>query len=546
MNTGNKGRFSERIKKIIYNKGRKKSFTYNKVLIKKVLLFPLLLIGNNFFPKKTIDGNIYINKDKKVANSKRNIDYNQLRNDLYNDYVSYKKVNIQLNKRINTNSSSNKKQSSNEASLILVSNNKNNTLKKDNNKNKNNIFSSTLFIADSILNISNNTKREGISKKKIFSDINSNEYSILENQFQNNKNSKNNIDLNSKIIADISKYLIKSVNNLDTIESDLYVLSKFDGNTESLDKCREYIAKLHALQNKLYKIRQQFNILKENINFDDILEIDDKVLLDELIEFRDAVNNDVAMQTTDNYKLLNEYKYLYFKIDRVVTDINALEKEVSDRKQRLENANINFSEYEKRVYSYDIIIDETIRNLDRQNEIFAKIADKVSNIDVTKKVQYAYDGFMSVLFNGVKLLGLYMLSPFKKSIPGIAAATVATKITMNNLLNTMHVKKKTRFIYSATDYSFTLSNAINNLSNLDDLINSTLSDIGNVKREFISKFSSYSNDLFKYNNVLKKLNKMEQNMVNNQVKVRVLAEKMRNKKRINDETLVKVRKMNNN
>ena len=50
----------------------------------------------------------------------------------------------------------------------------------------------------------------------------------------------------------------------------------------------------------------------------------------------------------------------------------------------------------------------------------------------------------------------------------------------------------------------------------------------------------------KYEVVALNRTKEKAEMINNRIKVRLMADKMRDKKRINEETLVKVRKLNNN
>ncbi len=547
MNTGNRGRFSERIKKIVNTKRKnKQDFQDKKNAVRRILLFPLMLLDKELYAKRT--GILTDNKVTKYTEVKNNVSLNI--NKFFRNNNIKREININDVRIINKdNIKSNKKNQAilpdkNVYTNLVDRKNSIDTSKSVESKRNKNTISKNILNVGFVLNKDTKVKKDLPNNeiKKVFLDNNK----VNNFAFKSKMKKEKNTDLNSKIVSDISKYLIKSINNLDTIESDLYILSKFDGNRESLDKCREYIAKLHALQNKLEKIRKQFNILKDNIDFDDILEFDDKILLDKLIDFRDSIDNNIAMQTTKNYKLLDEYKYLYTRIDKVVNDAYVLEKEVNDRKTDLEKANINFDEFQRKTYSFDKLEDETIRALERQDKILMDVADKVSNINVVKKVDYIYKGFLDVFLNGMKLVGLYMLSPLKNSIPGIAAATVATKKTMSNLINTMNVEKKIKYIYSATDYSMTLSIAINDLSNLDNLISSTLSDISTIKRELISKFSSYSSTLPKYNNVLNKINKMEKIMINNQIKVRVLSDKMRSKKKSNEETLVKVRKLNSN
>ncbi len=526
MNTGNRGKFSERIKKIAYNKNR--NVIYKNNSIRRMILIPVMFLDKKIHEEKAssieetnIKEKTSLNKNVKPfkeINNNKIINYNIQRR-INNPVINNNKLNKQ-SKVILLDNKINKKKNVNVLGALSI---KKDTIAKDNNI---------------ILSPKNNSKKEITNKKKILYD------KELYNKQTDIKNDKLNI-LIGGITNDISKYLIKNINNLEVIESDLYVLSKFDGNKESLERCREYIIKLKALQNKLNKIKRDFDILKEKIDFDNILEINDRVLLDKLIEFRNSVDNDISLSTTKNYKLLEEYKYLYAKIDKIVQETDKLEVEIINRKDELEQTGINFDDFQKRIYSFDKIDKTTNKMLQKQDKILANLANKVNDISVTKKIETTYKGFGSLLFNSLKLYGLYMLSPFKNSIPGIALATVTTKRTVDNLLATVHREDKIKYIYYTDNYIDMLNSSINDLSELDRMMSSSLSDIRKVKTEFINNFSSYSSQLPKYNSVLRKINQIEKQVINNQIKVRTLSERVKVKKKENEKTLVKVKKLNN-
>ena len=552
MNTGNRGKFSERIKKIAFDKRNGKKYAIDKNgSFKRILLFPLMLLDKKIHEEKVStnkdtsynndvsfkDDNVsYISPKKRVFLN--NNDFNrQINIKKNNDMLSAKKI-VREYKSITANKEK------------ISSANKGINLKKDK---PINIFGTSVIVNKAI-----NKKKEDVNRSILVNGYNKNN----DNEILSKKNinldkeklyteknilKQEKLDiLSGKIITDISKYLVKNINTLEIVESDLYVLSKFDGNKESLDKCREYIIKLKALQNKLDKIRKDFNILKENVDFDNLLDISDGILLDKLIEFRNSVDKDIALSTAKNYKLLEEYKYLYARIDKVVNETNKLEVEIINRKDDLEQAGINFTDFQNKVYAIDKIETTTEKMLQKQDDILANLSSKVSDISVTKKIERIYKGFGALLFNSLKLYGLYMLTPFKNSIPGIAMATAVTKKTVDNLLKAAHVEEKTKYIYHVEDYRSILNSSMNDLSELDRIMTNSLSDIKRVKNEFINKFSSYSSQLPKYSSTLRKLNQMEKQTINNQLKVRLLSERALVKKRENEKALVKVKNLNNN
>lgn len=518
MSTGNRGRFSDRIKKIAFFKRNRKNSVKGKRNFKRFLLLPIM-----FFDK-------YIYQDK---SNTRQIKSDSSKNVFVNKSIIFSNFNEK--NRINV-----KKSVVNKDRLVdknVVSELKKNGMEfqKNNTNTVNKAFKNSSFIVGSIL-----------ASNKVSKNYSLNEH-IKKDNFSSKSYNKEKIDnLNVNIISDISKYLIKNINNLELIESDLYVLSQFDGNSESLEKCRQYIVRLKSLQNKLNKIRKQFEIFKINTDFTDILDIDDKILMDKIIYFRDSISSDLANQTSKNYKLLAEYEYLYSRIDKVVIQVDALEKDVIDRKTKLENANIDFNAFQNKVYNIDKINNESIKIISKQDEILKSVMEKVSDISVNEKVKYTYKGFFDLFLKSIKLMGLYMLSPVKKTFPGITALTISTQATVNRLLASLAPEKRTQLIYSVKDYTSTLNSSIDDLSRLDNLIDKTLFDVNNVKREFLMSFAPYSKDLPKYNSVLKKIEKMQKELINNSVKVKILEGKMLENQRKNEAAIVKVRKLNSN
>ena len=547
MNTGNRGKFSDRIKNIAYYRRNNKSDTKSlnfKHSVLHVLLFPLMLVD-----KKINDTKSSKIKDTSGKNNLSSINNytNILNNTNKTRHIEYSKLNEYSQQfKVKKNQIISKKSIINKSSYKDERQSNINNIPRPNviNKNAINSTSKAYILRNDKQHLDNQLLSDSFSRQST-SNYNSTDVNN-ESDVKFSRKVKKDNNLVNKIITDIYKYLVKNIDKLELLESDLYILSKFDGQTESLEKCRKDIAKLNALKNKLNKITRQFNILRYNVDFDSILEIDDKFLLDELVQFRDSISHDISAQTVKNYKLLDEYNYLYSRLDKIVADVNSLEKNVFDRKAELEKVNIDFYDFQNQVYNIDDIEEKSNKIILEQQKKLNKISEKVANTSVKKDVDYIYKGFLDVFFTGLKLLGLYMLKPFKNSVPGIAVMTIATKKTMDNFIDAMHVEKRTKYIYSATNYGFELSSAINDLYNLDRLISITLSDVISMKSDFISKFSPYSRNLPKYNNVLKKINQIEKTMINNQLKVRVLSEKMRSNKKINDNTLVKVKKLNNN
>ena len=74
-------------------------------------------------------------------------------------------------------------------------------------------------------------------------------------------------ELKKDILIGIRKNFIDEINKLEVLNSELYVLSKFDMDSSLLQECNDYLKKVKQLLDKLNKLDKQYNIYKENYYF---------------------------------------------------------------------------------------------------------------------------------------------------------------------------------------------------------------------------------------------------------------------------------------
>ena len=110
----------------------------------------------------------------------------------------------------------------------------------------------------------------------------------------------------------------------------------------------------------------------------------------------------------------------------------------------------------------------------------------------------------------------------------------------------MHLEENRRTIYEATDFSQEINVALNDIDYTEGLIDKSLNDILVLKGKFKEKFEKYNSDIEAYKDAIKKLNKIENAIVNNKIKVGIIRTKMKENERINEQKMAKVRKLNEN
>ena len=137
-----------------------------------------------------------------------------------------------------------------------------------------------------------------------------------------------------------------------------------------------------------------------------------------------------------------------------------------------------------------------------------------------------------------------LLNPLKGFIPGIAVHTAMTKNVIHNLYNNLEWQSKSEFIYDAVDYSLSINIAQNSLNDTLSLVNSTLDDITKLKLRYKQEFSKYQSSISSYKETIKKINKMENAIIGNKIKIELMQEKMKIKERENANKLERVKKLN--
>lgn len=395
------------------------------------------------------------------------------------------------------------------------------------------------------------TKHINIQSKKINvsqSKIKRNDYDDFKNKSFYDFNYVSSLtdieELKKDILIGIRKNFIDEINKLEVLNSELYVLSKFDMDSSLLQECNDYLKKVKQLLDKLNKLNKQYNIYKENYYFENILDMDDKNLLDKILLFGELCNLEDRRNLVKDYKVLDTYKYLYSILEEVKEQCALLEEKSEEKIKELEDANIDFKKYQNDIFNKENIVSRCEFIYSKQEELLKEISSKVGNISSYESVRYNLSGFGSLLLNGIKLIGLFALSPFKGLFPSISLQTSLTKKTVSNLRKSIASTKRTEIVYTADDYIDKLNYSINEMDDMYKYISSTISDIDSLRDEYISKFSLYKEQLPNYNYYLKKINTLRKVMVNNQAKIVFLNKKMKENKKVNEKTLIRVKKLN--
>lgn len=367
------------------------------------------------------------------------------------------------------------------------------------------------------------------------------------NTINNNDNLKTQhrvVKLQKEIIDLIRKKLVKNINELEVLQSELYLLREVNGEDLYLKDCQENIKEIKKLLSKIKSLKEKYDYLKDNVDFEYMLEFGDDLLIDKILELKDICTGADIKYTIDNYKILEEYKFLYLKIDKLQEDTIKYEDYKREKEEELKKRDIDFDKLKKNVYDIDKDNDRYDRFV-REQELFLKnLESKILNIDSYEVVTYRLKGFNQLLGNSFKYLGLLLVNPLKGLIPSIATQTVVTRNIVHNLYNNLEWKENKKMVYEAIDYSTSINVAMNSLDKSLSLVDSTLEDIVRLKNKYHQEFSIYEYSFSGYRDVIKKINKIENAVMGSKIKIELMQQRMKEKEKQNVDKMKKVKKLN--
>ena len=338
--------------------------------------------------------------------------------------------------------------------------------------------------------------------------------------------------------------LIKNINELEILYSELYLIKEVSGEDLYLDKCRDDIKEIKKLLSKIKSLKEKYDYLKGNIDFNDIFEYDDELLADKILELKAICSDQDLKNLIDNYKILDEYKFLYLKIDQLQNNVILYEEYKKQKEEELKQRDIDLEQLKQNIFNVDGEFKKYNDFVKNQEQLLGQLDENVANISSHEEVTYRLKGFGQLLGNSFKYLGLLLLNPLKGLIPGIAVQTMITRNTVKNLRKKIEWEVNKKIVYDAIDYSHEIDDAINNLDNNLSFINMTLDEIVELKYKYNRHFEMYPSSKSDYKDVMSKLNKIENSLLNNKIKIKIMQKRMEEKKKTNAEKLQKVKKLN--
>ena len=320
-----------------------------------------------------------------------------------------------------------------------------------------------------------------------------------------------------QILKKIKNKLKKELNELEVIESELYLINKGQIDYQSKEKIEEERKKLMQLIEKIKKLKEQYQIFKENNYLEDIIWLNDEGLMDDIIKYKELATTEDKEDVKKHLELFEEYKILYVKLEEIEKENQKLDEQ---NKQKLELR----KEQDK---SYDAYVENTKefqkkslkmdKFLIKQENNMNKLASQIEKITSREVIEKQIKNLDKLLYYDAKYFFALLLTPLKGVFPSIAMNAVATKKMVDNIRKTVHIEEVKKKVYEAPDYLTELDYTLYSLADVGMMLDSNIDRLKSLELEIKEKFQNY--DPEKTEQILNNITKMRKILDNNRYKL---------------------------
>lgn len=351
------------------------------------------------------------------------------------------------------------------------------------------------------------------------------------------ENEKDIIEI--KIVEKLKKEIKEKKNELEIIDTNIYILNKITDDEYDKEKLEEEQIQIKEMLNKITSIEEQLKIYTDDKVIDDNLMLDNKDLIDEISNYKQIINNTISFKK--EYSKIEEYLIIVEQIDNINDRCIELDKKKKEQLYKLNISEEEIENIEKKLVLEDENINEIEEKINESKNIINNLDDKVEEIESETKIIHNYDKLEKLISLELKYLMLMGLSPLKGAIPYIAISAKATKDAIDILRSGSLVSTSQKTEYFAKDYQDIINDSYYKLEEINTDLNSSLSSISNIKEKLnIEIIENHP----KASQVLDKINRVEEMIKDNLSKVEIYKSKMNLYKEKNYKKLQKVHDLN--
>ena len=271
---------------------------------------------------------------------------------------------------------------------------KSQTYEKTDNNNISNTISYTKSNNVSLEEKNNIYVKKGNSKKIATNkELKTNDIKV---HYKENKQIVNDNKLENKILLKFGKELERLKNECEIVESEEYILNKYEDDNSIYLKAIDINNKINTLLKKLEKINKEYKLLKNNNLIEEPLLLDDSLLIDDIINYRKILQKEEINKIPKKIKLLEEYKYLYKNLDDLVEKTEKMKEISNKRVQELSARDKKYKDAKNKIVNLEEVENCCNLIIEKNNNDLEELSKKVDKISERKYVEsklYGMNGF---------------------------------------------------------------------------------------------------------------------------------------------------------
>ena len=348
--------------------------------------------------------------------------------------------------------------------------------------------------------------------------------------------------LEQKIFIKLSKKINFLENECQEVQSKEYMQSKYSSDKQIYDEAIKIKQEVEVLIKKLQEINETYSILKDKELIKDPSSLNDSLLIEDIIKYRDMITNSEYDNIPKKIRLLNAYENINDLLEKLKIKTDNYYSIKIKRAKQLSNRDKKYNQYKKKTLNIKEINHKYDQSIKEYNEYQKELLNKINNIDIKTYTEYKLKGMDNFLSTTCRYLGLMALFLLRGIIPRIAMETKNTRKALNTMLDNIHYEKVERKTYEVGNYLNEIDNKIYSIKNVKTDLTKALFEVSKLKEEFKDEFLKYNLD--EYDIAYKKILQIEKNILQNKNRLEEITKGLEDKKKIDVEVLKKVKKLN--
>lgn len=420
---------------------------------------------------------------------------------------------------------------------------KNNTLTQENDSNNMGKNSNSGLMQDK-----QEVQKVGIQveeKKQSLGDVK--DYGFHHNKSGNNllsdEDRKKKIDsVKEDLLVKIQLSFDDCIDELDVLESELYLLSSKEEYALTVEKIKKIKKKINEYVTEINQLIDIYNSYNKKYFNGSIADIDDDVIADDLISFRMLLENQSdEKKFVGEIKNLESFQKLYQRLQEIKGNVESLREDANQKQGNFEERDKKYHEILEGALNASTINKSCVDEINKQNEYYGSLMERIHDIHSSEYVTTHLRGLGDLVGMSLRYVGLLLLNPLRNTLPGIGIQTIATRRLVGNLYHRLHFEEVRHIHYETVDYDNEINKNLTDVHYMSNLINDTLESVEKLRSEFMMQYDS---KIPGYSDTLMRLDDLYYMVQKNQKRLNIIEKKLNYGKRVNEEKLVRVRELN--